>query len=108
MPENRRWHSQTRRSPDGWLSSVQKRQHGIEIQNEDYISDFAKEIIIMGLRLTSGIELPDWLIGKSDFINLNWLDEFKKGGFITFNKNHIRVTKNGRLHLNSIVSKLLN
>ena len=108
MPENRRWHSQTRRSPDGWLSSVKKEQHGIEIQNEDYTSDFAKEIIIMGLRLTSGIVLPDWLIRKSDFINLNWLDEFEKDGFITFNKNHIRVTKNGRLHLNSIVSKLLN
>ena len=90
------------------MSSVKKEQHGIEIQNEDHISDFAKEIIIMGLRLTSGIELPDWRIGKSDFINLNWLDEFEKDGFISFNKKHIRVTKNGRLHLNSIVSKLLN
>jgi len=62
----------------------------------------------MGLRLTSGIELPDWLIRKSGFINLNWLDEFERDGFITFNKNRIRVTKKGRLHLNSIVSKLLN
>lgn len=108
ISKNRRWYCQIRRSPDGWLSAVQKNLHGVEIQDEDDEPDFAKEIILMGLRLSSGIYLPDWLFGNSEFLNLNWLKQFEADGLIATKDNHIRVTEGGRLHLNSIISRLLN
>ena len=107
ISENRRWYSQIRRSPDGWLSAVQKNLHGVEIQDEEGETEFAKEIILMGLRLSSGINLPDWLIRTNKFLNLDWLEKFKKDGLISMKDNNIRVTENGRLHLNSIIYKLL-
>ena len=105
---NRRWYSQIRRSPDGWLSAVQKNLHGVEIQDEDDEPEFAKEIILMGLRLSSGIYLPDWLFKNTGFLNLKWLKQFEEDGLIATEDNHIRVTEEGRLHLNSIIYKLLN
>ena len=108
ISENRRWYSQIRRSPDGWLSAVQKNLHGVEIQDEDDEPEFAKEIILMGLRLSSGIYLPEWLFRNTKFLNLNWLKQFEEDGLIAIEDNHIRVTENGRLHLNSIIYKLLN
>ena len=107
ISENRRWYSQIRRSPDGWLSAVQKNLHGVENQDEESETEFAKEIILMGLRLSSGINLPDWLIRTNKFLNLDWLEKFKKDGLISMKDNNIRVTENGRLHLNSIIYKLL-
>ena len=62
----------------------------------------------MGLRLSSGINMPDWVFEKDTLINLNWLQQFKEDNLINLHKNHIKVTSKGRLHLNSIISKLLN
>jgi putative oxygen-independent coproporphyrinogen III oxidase len=107
LPNNHRWHSQTRRSPDGWISAVKANQHGIDSQIEDDQAEFAREIILMGLRLSSGINLPEWLVGNTEFINVTWLQQFKEDGLLTFNQNHLRVTHKGRVHLNSIISRLL-
>ncbi len=92
LPDNRRWHSQTRRSPEGWLSAIQDKQHGIDIHNEDDEVEFAREIILMGLRLSSGINLPDWLFKKESLINKNWLQQFKEDNLIALHKNNIKVT----------------
>ena len=108
MSGNRRWYSQIRRSPDGWLSAIQKNLHGIEIQNEDNETEFAKEIILMGLRLSSGIYLPNWLFKNANYLNSFWLNQFETDGLIVTKKNHICVTEDGRLHLNSIINRLLN
>ncbi|MEK9532790.1 MAG: hypothetical protein VW162_07800, partial [Alphaproteobacteria bacterium] len=93
---------------EGWLSAIQDKQHGIDIHNEDDKVEFAREIILMGLRLSSGINLPDWLFKKESLINENWLQQFKEDNLIAQHKNNIKVTPKGRLHLNSIISKLLN
>ena len=108
ISKNRRWYTQTRRSPDGWLSAIKKYLHGVEIQGEDDESEFAKEIIFMGLRLSSGIYLPDWLFRNTKFLNLKWLEQFEEDGLIATDHNHMRITEDGRLHLNSIINRLLN
>ncbi len=108
LPENRRWHSQTRRSPEGWLSAIKNNQHGIDIHKEEDEAEFVREIFIMGLRLSSGINMPDWLFETEKLINLTWLKQFEEDNLINLHKNHIKVTPKGRLHLNSIISKLLN
>lgn len=108
LSENRRWYGQNRKSPEGWLNAIQKNQNGIDVQSEDSETDFAREIILMGLRLSSGIEMPDWLFGNQKFIDLDWLKQLNQDKLINLRKNHIKVTPKGRLHLNSIISKLLN
>ena len=108
LSKNRRWCCQNRKSPEGWINAIQKNRNGIDIQNEDDEADFAREIILMGLRLSSGIETPNWLFENNRFIDLSWLKQLNEDKLIKLSKNHIQVTPEGRLHLNSIVSKLLN
>ena len=90
------------------MSAIQDNQHGIDVQNEDDEAEFAREVILMGLRLSSGINMPDWLFQKETVINLHWLQKFKEDNLINLYKNHIKVTPKGRLYLNSIISRLLN
>ena len=76
----------TRRSPNGWLQAVKTKGHGINTQTNDSASAFA-EIIMMGLRLTDGLEIQqiekicgprsDWLDNDAmmQMIAAGWLDE---------------------------------
>ena len=54
---NKRIGMATRRSPQGWLDAVNKQGHGIQTLSEETHADQIAEIMMMGLRLTEGINL---------------------------------------------------
>jgi oxygen-independent coproporphyrinogen-3 oxidase len=107
----------TRRSPAGWLQSVQKTGHGIETQTYDGANEFAAEMIMMGLRLTTGVSVQriESMCGPQD----RWLDNAAvmraiEGGWLERNQRddsnevtHLRATDAGRLRLNYIVAMIL-
>ena len=107
----------TRRSPAGWLQSVQKTGHGIETQTYDGANEFAAEMIMMGLRLTTGVSVQriESICGPQD----RWLDNAAvmraiEGGWLERNQRddsneviHLRATDAGRLRLNHIVAMIL-
>ena len=70
----------------------------------------AEELIIMGLRLTEGIEKQKFFdictIKLSDFINQNFLEEAKKEGLLIDSPSHLKATKQGFLVLNYLIEHL--
>ena len=106
-----------RRSPAGWLQSVQKTGHGIDIQTYDGAGAFAAEMIMMGLRLTTGVSVQrvenmcgpkdGWLDSTSvaQAIEDGWLDgnQCNDSGMVT----NLCATDAGRLRLNHIIAMIL-
>ena len=107
----------TRRSPAGWLQSVQKTGHGIDTYTHDGADAFATEMIMMGLRLTTGVSVQKiesicgprdkWLdnAAVTQAIEDGWLDgkQHNASGIAT----DLRATDAGRLRLNHIIAMIL-
>ena len=106
-----------RRSPAAWLQSVQKIGHGIDTHTSDGADAFAAEIIMMGLRLTTGISVQkiESKCGPRD----RWLDDSAvtqaiENGWLEGNEPNdsgmvkdLRATYEGRLRLNHIIAMIL-
>jgi len=102
----------TRRSPAGWLDSVAAKGHGIDERHIDSPTDWASEMVMMGLRLTNGIDLDvieklcgpcdDWLDfdGVKQTIAAGWLQRIP-------NQSKLMASYDGRLRLNHILSTIL-
>ena len=107
----------TRRSPAGWLQSVQKTGHGIDTHTHDRADAFAAEMIMMGLRVTTGVSVQKiesicgprdgWLddAAVTQAIEDGWLEEkqHNASGMVT----DLRATDAGRLRLNHIIAMIL-
>ena len=106
-----------RRSPVGWLQSVQKTGRGIDTRTHDGANAFAAEIIMMGLRMTIGVSVQKieimcgprggWLddTAVEQAIENGWLDGRQRdaSGIVT----DLRATDAGRLRLNHIIAMIL-
>tara|TARA_B100001093_G_scaffold119737_1_gene112408 strand:- start:2690 stop:3901 length:1212 start_codon:yes stop_codon:yes gene_type:complete len=102
----------TRRSPAGWLDAVMTKGHGIVKTHINSPADWAGEMVMMGLRLTNGIDLEvieklcgpcdDWLDrdGVEQMIAANWLQCMP-------NQSKLTANDDGRLRLNHILSTIL-
>ena len=106
---NGRLHLENRKSPDGWLSDVVRQGHGCEKQITETIYQSFEEYWMMGLRLCEGRPLtPTLAFGGSDFsLHQGWLDIFIQEGWLEINNKTVRTTLQGRLRLNTILSRLL-
>ena len=102
----------TRRSPAGWLDAVVAKGHGIEEAQIDSPADWASEMVMMGLRLTNGIDLGviENLCGPCN----NWLDsdgveQAIAAGWLRRmpNQSRLMASDDGRLRLNHILSTIL-
>ncbi len=71
----------------------------------------AEELLIMGLRLTKGINKDLFMkncgVGLDKIIDKQALNILKKDGYIFENKNNIKVTEKGNFVLNYIINKLV-
>ena len=102
----------TRRSPAGWLGAVAAEGHGIDDTHIDSPADWASEMVMMGLRLTNGIDLDvieklcgpcdDWLDcdGVEQTIAAGWLQRIT-------NQSKLMASYDGRLRLDHILSTIL-
>ena len=112
-----RFGTATRRSPAGWLQSVQKTGHGIETRTHDGADAFAAEMVMMGLRLTGGVSVQKieamcgprdrWLNNAAvmQAIEDGWLERSQRndGNMVT----DLRATDAGKLRLNHIIAMIL-
>lgn len=85
------------KSPEKWLELVEKNGNGLEVWQKLSTAEQEEERIMMGLRLSEGIELP---------ANTN-IEILIKNGLLETVGTHTRTTKRGRLLLNYITNKLL-
>ena len=101
----------TLKSPERWLSSVEKHGHGIEINTVLSPTDRAEELLLSGLRLTEGINLTSFNnITKNDIyqtINQQELIKLVGLGLMEVTDTHLRTTPRGILLIDSILGKIL-
>ena len=100
----------TRRSPAGWLDSVEADGHGIETVSQEGGGDAVAEMLMMGLRLDEGVSLTELASRHGDvwrFLDRDALAGFEARGMLVRQGERLRVTPPGRLLLNRILSDLL-
>ena len=100
----------TRRSPAGWLEAVDSDGHGVETIIEDGPRDAVAERLMMGLRLSDGIDiqtLESTYGERSTLIDMAAYDQLVAAGLLTADPDRLCVTKDGRLLLNRVISALL-
>ena len=98
-----------RKSPDGWLLDVSKNGHGCELQTIETAYESFEEYWMMGLRLCEGRPLtpPKALGSETLTLNRDWIDVFVQEGWLEMQHSNLRTTLQGRLRLNTILSRLL-
>lgn len=100
----------TRRSPVGWLEAVEKNGHAIETIVDDGPEDTVAERLMMGLRLSSGIEVSS-LVSRfgelSGLIDMAAREDLVGAGLLADDPDRLQVTETGRLLLNQILAALL-
>ncbi len=95
----------TIKSPEGWREAVEVKGHGFETDETLSAEEVAEEYLLMGLRLTEGIDLARFaaLGGALDEERLAMLEA---GGFIERAGDRLAATPQGRLVLNRLILEL--
>ena len=94
-----------RRAPQGWLEAVQKRGDGCDRSGYDDIAACRDEYWLMGMRLTAGVPYPP--IDAQFDIDHSWRDRFIAENWLKQGPQTLSPTLQGRLRLDTIISKLL-
>lgn len=104
------------KSPERWLDAVERAKPentGRGVQSEIVVTpqERTHELLMMGLRLTSGIDYADWQqrtgYNLRTSINRNNLAWMMQEGLLIADDQRLRTTARGALILNSITCKLL-
>lgn len=99
------------RLPTAWLAQVQAQGHGQDGQEELDQITAQQEALMMGLRLTSGIDCAAWRekFGSEliDFLPKPRVEEMLRAGLLLQTKTHLAATSSGRQKLNAVLSFLL-
>ncbi len=95
--------------PLAWLSEVEKKGAGIQTSTKISSQELLEELILMGLRLKSGIEnkVFQQFFSKNleEIFNFEKLQTLVNQGFLTVDALQIKITDEGRILSNTIISK---
>ncbi|MFM9862538.1 MAG: radical SAM family heme chaperone HemW [Micropepsaceae bacterium] len=97
----------TERQPEAWLSAVTESGHGLERWEPVTAHEQGTEALLMGLRLSEGIERThiESLLGQA--IPQTRVAALETQGFITHANGRLSTTPKGRLVLNAILKELV-
>ncbi len=103
-------HAQIKR-PEDWLKAVADKGCGMQTMEEISADERAEEALLMGLRLTGGIERDQFTqtIGRDaiSYLDGERLSTLQQDGFITLTKTNLRLTQKGMPLLNTLISQLV-
>ena len=97
----------TERRPEGWLDMVGTAGHGIvETEELDAVTQ-SDEMLLMGLRLTEGIDLDRWKKLSGRDLDADQVDFLTSLNLIErIGRNRLRCTPQGMLVLDAVVADL--
>ncbi|OUI78153.1 coproporphyrinogen III oxidase [Commensalibacter intestini] len=99
------------KNPVKWLETVQSQGHALSVKEALTPIDKAQEMLLMGLRLTKGIQTRVFEercgINFSEAINMPMLMALVEEDFLSWNQHCLKTTPQGRLRLNAILEALL-
>jgi putative oxygen-independent coproporphyrinogen III oxidase len=92
-------------NPEDWADRVLEQGHGIEASEQLIEPDIAEEYLLMGLRLSEGIELSRYasLGGQMNYLTIATLET---DGLVRVDGDRLVATADGRLVLNSVIAAL--
>ena len=97
--------------PENWLAAVEANNHGTRRQDPLTPGSRVEELIMMGLRLTEGIERPFFAdrtgMDIEDALEPRRLRRLIEGDFVTLDETGLRTTPAGRLRLNAVLAALM-
>ncbi len=96
----------TQRNPEVWASAVEKDGHGIVERGALSLPDQADERLIMGLRLSEGLDLAAFRSSTGLAPKFPVLRDLAAQGLLSIGQDRITVTRAGRMVLNRMVYEL--
>lgn len=96
------------RKPENFLSAVRRNGHGISEEEKLLPSQAADEALVMGLRLSEGIDADAIArrFGLSSIVDWTKLDRLLRSGHLTRDGSRIATTARGRLLLDAILGEI--
>lgn len=104
--DGRRSATECHASPSLWLQAVETRGSGEMPRDMLTARDRALEYLMMGLRITEGLDLERLLRMHPEAIDTSALAELRSDGYLLLENNILKTTKSGRLLLNEIIRRL--
>lgn len=95
------------RQPEAWLKLVEAQGHGLERWDRVTPQDQGTERLLMGLRLSDGIDLAPVQRALRRPLSPARIDALQRQGLLTNKNGRLRTTASGRLVLNAVLKQLL-
>jgi putative oxygen-independent coproporphyrinogen III oxidase len=99
------------RAPEAWMELVARHGHGTSEEQKIEPPDQAREALLMGLRLTEGVELARFTartgLGLDEAVDRAMLEACIEEGYLTLTKERLAATEQGRQRLNALLPALL-
>ncbi|MBV8747142.1 MAG: coproporphyrinogen III oxidase, partial [Xanthobacteraceae bacterium] len=105
--DDKRWATATERNPEGWLQRVESVGNGIVAHEPLTGAEMGDEFLLMGLRLTEGIDLAQYQALAGPPLKPDRIASLMEDGLVAFGEHdRLRVTPAGFPVLDAIVARL--
>ncbi len=105
--ESARRATATERQPEAWLSLVESVGHGVVVDEPLTRAQMADEFLLMGLRLTEGIDLLRYQSLTGRALDKNRITALSEDGLVDQSSDgRVRVTRAGFPLLNTVIMQL--
>lgn len=94
-------------TPTAYIQNVEKKSHGIEIEEALSAKDWAEEYLLMGLRITDGISLSKFADIRGTSLSKDRYSPLVEDGLLMQKSDRLIATRDGRFLLNAVTSALL-
>jgi putative oxygen-independent coproporphyrinogen III oxidase len=101
-----RWATEAPRAPGDWLKRVETGGAGEAPRDLVPGHERALEYLMMGLRLTEGIDLLRYQALAGQDININKISSLAADGVLIRSADNVRATAKGRMVLNAVIREL--
>ena len=99
------------KKPENYLGAVDRNGHGLKVEAELTPMQRANEALVMGLRLTEGVDLvrveAKSGLGRGEFVDAGAVERLAGQGLVMLDGDRLRVTDAGILLLDSILSEIV-
>ena len=99
------------RAPEPWADRVEREGHGSTAEERISPRDRAREMLLMGLRLTEGIDAARFAartgMALDDALERSVLDQALEADYLTYAGGRLAATAEGRLRLDALLGQLV-
>ena len=99
------------RKPENFIAAVERNGHGLKVESDLPAHERATEAMLMGLRLSEGIDLARVEarsgLGRNAFVDAGVVERLAGQGLLTQDGDSLAVTDDGILLLDSILSEVV-